>query len=303
MAGVVRGADRLVQADRGPDLLLQRRVVHHVVPGERLLDHHQVEGVQRPEEGRVGEGVGAVRVDHEGHRGEAPADRLHQRAVVPGLDLDLDATVAGGDLGGDLVQERLLVLLQADGDAGGDLAAAPAQQPVERHSLRAAPPIPKPPSPGRPWPSRARARGRSGRADRAGGRCPSPTEQRHEEVAQDVEDGPVRLRQVVGIDVGHALPVAGHSRPRTRTRAGTPWPPCARSSSRRGSAGAGGGGGPRSARSSPGLPPAPNGRARRRGEGAPRSAGRARRCGGGGPRSRSRARPRSRPGAARSRGC
>jgi hypothetical protein len=39
--------DRLVEADRRLQPPLQRRVIGHIVVVERLLDHHQVEGVER----------------------------------------------------------------------------------------------------------------------------------------------------------------------------------------------------------------------------------------------------------------
>ena len=44
VAGVVQAVDRLVEADGRADLLLQRGVVHDVVPGQGLLDHHELVG-------------------------------------------------------------------------------------------------------------------------------------------------------------------------------------------------------------------------------------------------------------------
>ena len=47
LAGVVDRMDALVQADRGLELRLQASVIDDVVVGQRLLDHHQVQSIQR----------------------------------------------------------------------------------------------------------------------------------------------------------------------------------------------------------------------------------------------------------------
>ena len=78
--------------------LLQRRVVHHIVVVERLLDHHQVEGVEPREMRGVVERVGGVGVDHQRDVAERRAHALDGVDVPARLDLDLDALVAGGQL-------------------------------------------------------------------------------------------------------------------------------------------------------------------------------------------------------------
>ena len=74
------------------------RVVADVVVLERLLDHHQVEPIERGEVRGVAERVGGVGVDHQRNGAEPRADRLDRGDVPAGLDLDLDAAVAGGQL-------------------------------------------------------------------------------------------------------------------------------------------------------------------------------------------------------------
>ena len=98
-------------------------VIDDVVVGERLLDHHQVEVVELLEMGGVGQRVGGVGVGHELDAGEALAHAADDVDVPAGLDLHLDALVAGGELGLDLLEELLDGVLDADGDAAGDFAA------------------------------------------------------------------------------------------------------------------------------------------------------------------------------------
>ena len=112
--GVGAGVDRLVEADRRAQRALQRRVIDQVVLGERLLDHQQVEGVERGERGRVRQPVGGVGVDHQRQRRPAFADAGDDLGVPARLDLDLHALVAGLALDGDAIEQRLDRRLDAD---------------------------------------------------------------------------------------------------------------------------------------------------------------------------------------------
>ena len=93
--GALDARDGLVEADRRPQPLLQRRVTHQVVPGERLLQHEEPELVAARQVVGVVQRVRVVRIRHEGcvvtERAAGRRDELH---VGPGLDLDLDLAVA-----------------------------------------------------------------------------------------------------------------------------------------------------------------------------------------------------------------
>src|SRR5438477_2740594 len=134
LARVLGRVDRLVEAYRWTDLLLQRRVVDDVVLGQRLLDEQGSVRVHLLEERRVLEPVRGVRIELERQLGKAPPDRGGDIAVPAGLDLDLYALVAGAvELGRDLLEERLDRWLDADGHTAQDPVAAPAKQLREGH--------------------------------------------------------------------------------------------------------------------------------------------------------------------------
>ncbi len=86
--------DRLVEAERRRELLLQGGVLVEVAVRERLLDHRQPEGVEPREVRGVLEAVVAVRVDHERDVGEPLPHGRHVVDVLPLLDLHLDPVVA-----------------------------------------------------------------------------------------------------------------------------------------------------------------------------------------------------------------
>ena len=70
----------------------------------------------------IGQRVGRIGVDHQLHRREMFADLAHGVDIVARLDLHLDALVAGGQLGFDLFEQLPHRILNADGDAAGNLA-------------------------------------------------------------------------------------------------------------------------------------------------------------------------------------
>ena len=101
---------------------LQLGVVDDLVVRQRLLDHHQVEFVQTFQTRRVGQRVGGVGVGHQQDVGKALAHLAHHVDVPAGLDLHLDALIAGRQLGFDLLQKLRDRILNADRNAARDLA-------------------------------------------------------------------------------------------------------------------------------------------------------------------------------------
>jgi hypothetical protein len=108
-------------------------MVDDFVVRERLFDHHQVEIVQAFQALRIGQRVGRIRVGHQQDIGEPFADFAHHFDVPARLDLHLDALVAGGEFGFDLLQKLRHRILNSDGDAAGNFATRSATDvPVER---------------------------------------------------------------------------------------------------------------------------------------------------------------------------
>jgi len=91
-----QGGHALIQADGRPQALLQLRMVHQVVVGQGLLDHHQVKLVQSDQFFGIGQGVGRIGIDHERQAGEPLAHLAHDAQIPSRFDLDLDAAVALG---------------------------------------------------------------------------------------------------------------------------------------------------------------------------------------------------------------
>ena len=94
LAGPVVAGDALVETDRRGQGPLQAGVVHEIVVGKGLLDHHETVGVELAQESGVGQGVGRVGVDGEDDPRVPPADLGDHRHVGARLDLELDAAVA-----------------------------------------------------------------------------------------------------------------------------------------------------------------------------------------------------------------
>ena len=86
----------------------------------------------------VGQGVGGVGVGHQLDGGEALAHLADHVDIPAGLDLHLDALVAGGEFGLDLFEQLRDGILNADGDAAGDFAPrAAADLLPQRHAVAA----------------------------------------------------------------------------------------------------------------------------------------------------------------------
>ena len=121
--GVVGGVNALVQTNRGLDQALQLVVLVDVVVTQGLLDHEQAELVHLLEQGRILEGVGRVRVDHQHPIGEGRSGRPRVADVAPRLDLHLDPQIAVLQEATDLLDQRLGRGLNADADTHNDSIA------------------------------------------------------------------------------------------------------------------------------------------------------------------------------------
>ena len=86
-------------------LRLQLRVVDDVVVRQRLLDHHQVVIVELAQVVGVGQGVGGIGVHHQLDGRKTFAHLAHGVDIVAGLDLHLDALVAGGQFRLDFLEQ------------------------------------------------------------------------------------------------------------------------------------------------------------------------------------------------------
>src|SRR5437879_11076420 len=131
-SGVVTRVDRLVEADRRRDLTLQRGVVDEVIVCEGLLDHRRLRRIDPLEQGDVLEGVGGVRIEHEGKVGEVLPRRFRYLDLESRFDLQLDPLIAALELAPDRVHQSIDRRLDTDGDAAKDPVACPAEERGER---------------------------------------------------------------------------------------------------------------------------------------------------------------------------
>ena len=104
--GLLVGVDALVEADGRLQSFLDLHVAEQVVPAERLLDHHQVVGVDLLEQVEIFEAIGGVGVNGKLDARKFLADARRSRQVFARLDLDFDALVAGGEFVLDRVGKR-----------------------------------------------------------------------------------------------------------------------------------------------------------------------------------------------------
>ena len=179
-------------------------MIEQVVVLERLLDHHQIELVERRQVRRVRQRVGGVGVDHQGDRAEPLAQARDGLDVPPRLDLDLDALVSVGALGRDAILELLERVLDANRHAGRHRPAAAAKHLPERHALLLRVQVPRGHLDRRlRHVVAAHARQRRPHARRMG-EC-APDDQRRQKLGDDVPDGLGGLAAVVRIGVGDRL--------------------------------------------------------------------------------------------------
>ena len=113
---------------RSAQFFLQARVIVDVVVPQRLLDHQQIELVELAQVLDLIERVGGIGVATQRDVGPARADAFEHVHVPAGLDFDFDAAVSGGQFDLDFFQQLLDRILNADGNAAGNLAARAAQQ-------------------------------------------------------------------------------------------------------------------------------------------------------------------------------
>src|SRR5215471_1998253 len=95
MSCVGRRLDRFVKTNRSLNLLLQLSMIEHVVVSQGLLEHHQLEFIERLKKRQVGQPVSRIRVAHQLNLWKAfahPADNIE---VPIRLDLDFDSLVTG----------------------------------------------------------------------------------------------------------------------------------------------------------------------------------------------------------------
>src|SRR5690348_8686476 len=131
---VARAVDRFVQADGRLQLTLELRVVHHVVPTERLLNHHQAEAVQQFKMLKVAQSIRGVRIGHQLDGRKLLSNPSQDFNVPAWFDLYLDALVSSHDLSSDFFQQFFQRVLDADGDAAWNFVPCPADQYGQRNS-------------------------------------------------------------------------------------------------------------------------------------------------------------------------
>jgi hypothetical protein len=131
LAGILGRVNTLIQADRRFKFTLKLGVVDDVVVRQGLLDHEQVELIQITQRIYVTQCVGRVRVGHQWHIGEAPADDCDHINVVAGCDFELDPAVSFFQVTLYQTYQLAGVALDTQADAGEDLAAGASKGPVE----------------------------------------------------------------------------------------------------------------------------------------------------------------------------
>src|SRR5437660_11902706 len=124
--------DRLIQAHRRRDLLLQHGVIDEVVVRKGLLDHRRPHRIDALEERDVGQRVRRVRVQHEREIGERASRRFGDLHFKTRLDLELHALVSALELTADRFHKCVDAGLDPDGDAAEDATARPAEESGER---------------------------------------------------------------------------------------------------------------------------------------------------------------------------
>ena len=121
-------SDRLIEADVRAEALLQHGMEVKVVVPERLLDHNQVELIPAYDVVQISHPIGRVGVATQDNLGPSFADGFEEGDIHAGFALEFDALIAGGEFGGDFVQQLLDRGLQADGHATGYDFAVPAKE-------------------------------------------------------------------------------------------------------------------------------------------------------------------------------
>src|SRR5882757_2374855 len=95
-ACVMGVVDGLVEANRSAHLRLQFGMIENVVPGERLLDHHELVSVECLQMGGLLKMISRIRVNHEPQSRKALANCGDKLQILARLDFDLDALITRG---------------------------------------------------------------------------------------------------------------------------------------------------------------------------------------------------------------
>ena len=199
---------RFVEADGRTNRRLERGVIADVVVVERLLDHHEIVGVELRQVGPVAELVGGVRIDHQRNRTEAGAHDVDGLDVPARLDLDLDATITRLAFDGDALEQLVERVLDPNRHARFDAARDPFRGAPE-HLGKRTPLSAREQVPGGHFDRRFRHVVAADRAERrediAGMREVVAEHERRDEVRDDVPGGPCGLGAVERVGVRHAL--------------------------------------------------------------------------------------------------
>ncbi|OPZ79505.1 MAG: hypothetical protein BWY77_01353 [bacterium ADurb.Bin431] len=127
--------NRLIQTEGRLKLLLQQAVLINVRIGERLLDHHQIIGIELAQQGGIGQSVIPVSVGHQPDLGKMAAHGRHPFDILSFFDLHLDAMIVFRHSIINLLQKMVLALLQPQTDAGHDPLLRQAEELVQSEAL------------------------------------------------------------------------------------------------------------------------------------------------------------------------
>ena len=107
-------------------------MIENVIPGERLLNHHEVVSVEFPQVSGLFQMVCGIRIHHEPHGGKALANRGDKFQILARLDFEFDALIACRQFPFDHGKQGFRIGLYAQRDATSDLSRCTAQQQGQR---------------------------------------------------------------------------------------------------------------------------------------------------------------------------
>src|SRR6185437_15941935 len=130
---IAASVNGFIKADAGFELPLELGVEIKVVVPKGLLDHEQPELVELPEVLNLLQRISGIGVAAQKNGRPALADAAENINVPARFAFDLDAAIAGVQLGLNFFQQLFHRVLNADGDAAGNLSLRAAQQAPQRH--------------------------------------------------------------------------------------------------------------------------------------------------------------------------
>ena len=122
----------LVEANGRTHLGLQFGMIENVIPGERLLNHHEVVSVEFPQVSGLFQMVCGIRIRHEPHGGKALANRGDKFQILARFDFDFDALITCRQFPFDHGKQGFRIGLYAQRDAASDLSRCTAEQRGQR---------------------------------------------------------------------------------------------------------------------------------------------------------------------------